>query len=72
MREREPVAEDSLNILEEKIKLLVTQLQLLKKENLTLRKNAQSDGEGNLPEKQMIVAKIREIIRAIDMELGAS
>jgi len=66
------VAEDSLNILEEKIKLLVTQLQLLKKENLTLRKNAQSDGEGNLPEKQMIVAKIREIIRAIDMELGAS
>jgi len=66
------VAEDSLNILEEKIKLLVTQLQLLKKENLTLRKNAQSDGEENLPEKQMIVTKIREIIRAIDMELGAS
>lgn len=66
------MAEDSLNILEEKIKLLVTQLQLLKKENLTLRKNAQSDGEENLPEKQMIVTKIREIIRAIDMELGAS
>lgn len=66
------MAEDSLNILEEKIKLLVTQLQLLKKENLTLRKYAQSDGAENLPEKQMIVAKIREIVRAIDMELGAS
>lgn len=66
------MAEDSLNILEEKIKLLVAQLQLLKKENLTLRKNAQGEGDGGLLEKQLIVSKIREIIRAIDMELEAS
>ena len=66
------MAEDSLSILEEKIKLLVTQLQLLKKENLTLRKQSQWDGGPEYPERQVVIAKIREIIRAIDVEIEAS
>ncbi len=66
------MAEDSLNILEEKIKLLVTQLQLLKKENLTLRKQSQgASGFADFPHKQIIVSKIHDIIGAIDVELGA-
>ncbi|MCF7797525.1 MAG: hypothetical protein K9N11_07500 [Lentisphaeria bacterium] len=66
------MAEDALSILEEKIKLLVTQLQLLKKENLTLRKQVQESGGSEFPEKQVIVSKIKDIIRTIDTELEAS
>ena len=64
--------EEALSKFEDKVRLLIAHVSLLKKENLSLRNQIieQTAGSG-VPNRGAVQAKIRQIIQLIDTELEA-
>jgi len=64
--------DDFLSKFEDKVRLLIAHVSLLKKENLSLRNQIieQTTG-GNVSNRGAVVSKVRQMIQMIDAELEA-
>jgi len=66
------VIDDFLSKFEDKVRLLIAHVSLLKKENLSLRNQIieQSSGAA-MPNKMAVSEKVKSMIKLIDAELEA-
>ena len=65
--------DEALSKFEDKVRLLIAHVSLLKKENLSLRNQIieQTAGGGPVADFQAVGTKVRQIIQMIDAELEA-